>query len=122
MSIHISPNLQEQSSLLSKNVIWPSVLPLSPRECEIIRLVASDLTNKEIAAVLEISCWTVSTHLRRIFTKLDVHSKAAMVAHVLNCVAIAQRNSLIDEVCKLVDHSEKFVGHREVVYKATRSA
>jgi DNA-binding CsgD family transcriptional regulator len=32
--------------------------------------------------VLHISSWTVSTHLRRIFTKLGVSSRAAMVAKV----------------------------------------
>ena len=56
---------------------------LSPREQEITRLVAKGLPNKTIAAVLDISPWTVSTHLRRIFTKLGVGSRAEMVAQVL---------------------------------------
>jgi DNA-binding CsgD family transcriptional regulator len=56
---------------------------LSPREQEIARLVAKGLPNKTIAAVLDISPWTVSTHMRRIFTKLGVSSRAEMVAHVL---------------------------------------
>ncbi len=59
-----------------------TAVTLSPRECEIIRLVAKDLSNKEIAAVLEISPWTVATHLRHVFAKLGVRSKAAMVACV----------------------------------------
>jgi DNA-binding CsgD family transcriptional regulator len=54
--------------------------PLSPRESEIARMVAAGLTNRAIASVLDISPWTVSTHLRRIFTKLEVNSRAAMVA------------------------------------------
>lgn len=58
-------------------------LPLSPREMEIARMVAKGLPNKTIAAVLEISSWTVSTHLRRMFAKLGVSSRAAMVARVL---------------------------------------
>lgn len=57
-------------------------LGLSPREYEIVRQVAHDHSNKEIAAILGISEWTVSTHLRRIFAKLDVHTRAAMVARV----------------------------------------
>lgn len=85
------PNEPEDESLLTTSSEWSSELPLSPRECEIARLVASDLTNKEIARVLEISEWTVSTHLRRIFSKLRVHSKAAMVARVLDTVAMAER-------------------------------
>ncbi len=56
---------------------------LSPRELEIARLVAVGHPNKVIADVLEISSWTVGTHLRRIFAKLNVPSRAAMVARLL---------------------------------------
>lgn len=56
---------------------------LSPREYEVARMVARGYPNKTIASVLEISPWTVSTHLRRIFAKLDVASRAAMVAKLL---------------------------------------
>ena len=59
-------------------------LGLSPREYEIVRQVANDRSNKEIAAILGISVWTVSTHLRRVFAKLDVHTRAAMVARVID--------------------------------------
>lgn len=55
---------------------------LSPREQEVARMVARGYPNKTIAAVLDISCWTVNTHLRRIFAKLGVRSRAAMVAQV----------------------------------------
>jgi DNA-binding CsgD family transcriptional regulator len=55
-------------------------LQLSPREQEIVRLVALGHSNKIIAGVLNISSWTVCTHLRRIFAKLGVGSRAAMVA------------------------------------------
>ena len=58
-------------------------LPLSPREMEIARMVAKGHPNKTIAAVLEISSWTVSTHLRRMFAKLGVSSRAAMVARLM---------------------------------------
>ncbi|MCB0208589.1 MAG: helix-turn-helix transcriptional regulator [Anaerolineae bacterium] len=56
---------------------------LSPREQEIVRLVAKGHSNKVIAKVLDISPWTVSTHLRRVFVKLEVSSRAEMVARVL---------------------------------------
>ena len=56
---------------------------LSPREREIARMVAEGYTNKMIASVLDISLWTVSTHLRRIFAKLEVQTRAAMVALVV---------------------------------------
>jgi DNA-binding CsgD family transcriptional regulator len=53
---------------------------LSPRELQIARLVADGATNRAIASSLDISLWTVSTHMRRIFAKLDVRSRAEMVA------------------------------------------
>jgi DNA-binding CsgD family transcriptional regulator len=56
---------------------------LSPRERAIAELVARGLPNKCIAKQLEISPWTVSTYLRRIFAKLDVSSRAAMIARLL---------------------------------------
>ena len=64
---------------------------LSPREREIARMVAEGYPNKTIAAVLEISSWTVSTHLRRVFAKLGVRTRAAMVARVLEEGLIAER-------------------------------
>jgi DNA-binding CsgD family transcriptional regulator len=56
---------------------------LSPREQEISRMVARGYPNKTIAGVLNISCWTVCAHIRRIFAKLGVASRAAMVARLL---------------------------------------
>jgi DNA-binding CsgD family transcriptional regulator len=57
---------------------------LSPREQEIARMVAKGYPNKTIAAVLDISTWTVGTYLRRIFAKLGVGTRAAMVARLQN--------------------------------------
>lgn len=57
---------------------------LTPRECEIARLIAKGLPNKSIAAVLDISPWTVSTHLRRMFAKKKVRSRAALVAELMS--------------------------------------
>jgi len=59
------------------------LVQLSPREQEIVRMVAEGHPNKIIAAVLNISTWTVGTHLRRIFAKFGVGSRAAMVARYL---------------------------------------
>jgi DNA-binding CsgD family transcriptional regulator len=57
--------------------------PLSPRETEIARMVAKGYPNKTIASILDISSWTVASHLRRVFSKLGVSSRAAMVARLL---------------------------------------
>jgi len=55
----------------------------TPREREIARMVAKGYPNKAIAAVLEISSWTVGTHLRHVFAKLGVSSRAEMVARLI---------------------------------------
>jgi DNA-binding CsgD family transcriptional regulator len=52
---------------------------LTERELQIARLVALGRLNKQIAHQLHISEWTVATHLRRIFAKLGVDTRAAMV-------------------------------------------
>jgi DNA-binding CsgD family transcriptional regulator len=58
-------------------------LSLSPRQWEIVRLIAQGHPNKRIAALLNLSLWTIGTHVRRIFTKLGVNSRAAMVTRLL---------------------------------------
>jgi DNA-binding CsgD family transcriptional regulator len=68
--------------LIRKPQMDSSQLPLSPREREIVELVAHGHPTKVIAAVLNISCWTVSAHLRRIFIKLGVTSRLAMIARL----------------------------------------
>ena len=62
-----------------KNVVLDPQDLLSERELQIVDLVAPGKSNKQIARKLKISEWTVSTHLRRIFIKLEVDSRAAMV-------------------------------------------
>ena len=56
------------------------VSPLSARELEILRLLASGTTNREVAARLFISEATVKTHDLHIYSKLDVNDRAAAVA------------------------------------------
>jgi ATP/maltotriose-dependent transcriptional regulator MalT len=53
---------------------------LSPRELEVLRLVATGKSNREIAASLVISEHTVARHVQNIFGKLRVSSRAAATA------------------------------------------
>ncbi|MDI5961811.1 response regulator transcription factor [Streptomyces sp. SL13] len=58
----------------------PEREPLSPREVEVLSLVAAGSTNKEAARRLFISEATVKTHLLHIYAKLGVNDRAAAVA------------------------------------------
>jgi DNA-binding NarL/FixJ family response regulator len=57
---------------------------LTPRESEVLGLLAQGVTNKEIAQRLFISTNTVKRHLKSIFAKLDVHTRAAAVAKAVS--------------------------------------
>ena len=53
---------------------------LSPREREVLELLARGYLYKEIADLLHISVPTVNTHVRRIYEKLHVRSRSQAVA------------------------------------------
>jgi DNA-binding NarL/FixJ family response regulator len=62
----------------------PTVRPaplaeLTPRELEVLRLVARGLSNAQIARELVVGDATVKTHVARIFSKLDLHDRAQAV-------------------------------------------
>jgi DNA-binding NarL/FixJ family response regulator len=57
--------------------------PLSPREREICELLVQGRTNREIAQTLFISESTTKVHLRHIFEKLAVHTRAEAAAAYL---------------------------------------
>jgi DNA-binding NarL/FixJ family response regulator len=58
-------------------------IPLSPREIDVLRLLAQGNSNKEIAAALFISVRTVETHRRTIHQKLEVSSVADLVRYAI---------------------------------------
>jgi DNA-binding NarL/FixJ family response regulator len=62
--------------------------PLSKREMEIMRLLGSNASNKEIAARLYITEGTVKNHITNIFWKLGVsdRTKAALKARELGLI------------------------------------
>ena len=61
---------------------------LTPRELDVLQLLAAGRDQKEIAAELVISPNTVGTHIEHILTKPDVHSRA-------EAVAVAYRSDLV---------------------------
>jgi DNA-binding NarL/FixJ family response regulator len=71
---------------LPSSYLFPT---LTARELEVLKLLADGLGQKKIAQALFITPKTVATHIQRILTKLDVHSRAEAVAY-------AHRHRLFD--------------------------
>jgi DNA-binding NarL/FixJ family response regulator len=67
--------------------------PLSPRETEILRLLAKGMSFAQIASVLMISSHTVTTHIKKIYRKLQVHSRGEAVYEAALMGLLGPRNS-----------------------------
>jgi len=76
----IAERVAKTSDTPSSSLSTPFGQSISPRESEILNLLASGLGNKEIARQLKISDHTVKFHITSIFNKLGVSSRAEAVA------------------------------------------
>ena len=75
-------------ALMQKLVTGLSSEPLTDREAEVLQLLAHGKTNKEIAAKLFISEFTVKGHLHNVFSKLNVLSRT-------EAITVASRRGLV---------------------------
>jgi DNA-binding NarL/FixJ family response regulator len=73
----------EADSIPADIPLQPPRAALTARELEVLRLLASGESNKEVASALNISGNTVETHRARIMNKLDLHSMNAVVRYAL---------------------------------------
>ena len=61
----------------------PKPMPLTPREKEVLRLIAKGMANKEISAALGVSSRTVESHRAHILAKLKLKSAAELVRYAI---------------------------------------
>jgi len=61
-----------------------STYHLTTRETEIVNELLKGLTYKEIAAILDISAFTVNAHLKSVYAKMDVRSKSELISKILS--------------------------------------
>ena len=82
-SIYLSPGVSRTlvDAYLTKTEI--PVDPLTPREREVLQLVAEGQTTKEIAVVLGLSVKTAETHRAKIMRKLEIHETAGLVRYAI---------------------------------------
>ncbi|MEA2197615.1 MAG: hypothetical protein QOJ25_1666 [Solirubrobacteraceae bacterium] len=85
---HLDPAVQQRlvsAVLETQHAVAPAAptLPdaLTPREAEVLRLIAAGLSNAEIAASLFVSAATVKTHVNRIFYKTGARDRAQAVRY-----------------------------------------
>jgi len=57
--------------------------PLTPREHQVLQLIAEGKTTKEVASLLGVSVKTAESHRMRIMTKLDIHETAGLVRYAI---------------------------------------
>lgn len=76
MTISVSFDVQGRTGARG----WES---LTPAELKVVRQVSEGLTNKGIANALHLSRFTVETHLKHVFAKLGLSSRAALAAYAV---------------------------------------
>jgi DNA-binding NarL/FixJ family response regulator len=80
--LEAAPDLAHVEAIRARARAAPSTAHgLTPRELEVLRLVATGRTNRQIASELTLSEKTVDRHVSNIFAKLDVPSRAAATAY-----------------------------------------
>jgi DNA-binding NarL/FixJ family response regulator len=82
---HLVP-VESSDTPVATNTV--EVRGLTSRELQVVSCVCAGWGNKQIATKLNISTWTVAAHLRRIFVKLGVDTRAAMVSRCLGAVPL----------------------------------
>ena len=82
---HLDPLVQQRlvAAVLDAQPGPAHALPdeLTPREMEVLKLIAAGLSNGEIAAALVVSGATVKTHVNRIFAKIGARDRAQAVRY-----------------------------------------
>ncbi len=71
---------REKGAALRSPRVNPAIEPLSPRELEVLRLLAGGASNRQIADELVLVTGTVKAHVLSIYRKLDVHNRTQAVA------------------------------------------
>lgn len=82
--VYISPETSRKTLLeYGKGTKRDLLATLSPRQREVLRLIAEGRTTKQIAQLLEISVKTVETHRAQLMERLDIHDVVGLVRYAI---------------------------------------
>jgi DNA-binding NarL/FixJ family response regulator len=76
---YLSPEVSRTVIEAYRGGVPPDIAPISPRERQVLQLVAEGKSTKEAASVLGISVKTASAHRTNLMSKLDIHETAGLV-------------------------------------------
>ena len=82
-AIYLSPGVSRTVVEAYRSKSDLPVDPLTPREREVLQLVAEGKTTKEAAAILGVSAKTAESHRMRVMSKLDIHETAGLVRYAI---------------------------------------
>lgn len=81
---HVSPPAATAlMDLVRHRAVDEAFKPLTPRQREVLRLIAEGYSTKQIALALNISVKTVETHRMLLTDRLDIHSTAGLVRYAI---------------------------------------
>ena len=99
----MSPDVRKKSQELQARL---DRTPLTKREKEVVSLLVSGASTRAIAEQTKLTVATVHTYLKRIYSKLGVHSRVELVARMMGTVGSA-RSYLDGETQSDLDHDDE---------------
>ena len=82
-ALYLSPSVSETVLRALRAKSHASADPLTPREREVLRLIADGKTTKQVAQLLGVSAKTADAHRTRLMAKLDIHETATLVRYAI---------------------------------------
>jgi DNA-binding CsgD family transcriptional regulator len=91
--LHHAERLAEEGSRRPGEAVEQTLrrAPLTPRERDVVSLLVAGFSTREIAAETGLTVSTVNTYLKRIFSKLGVHSRVELIARMAGTATIPPR-------------------------------